>query len=304
MACEGLEPRALLSGSTSALPQSALAVSAEVRTNAIQISDPDAVNLFYQSFLKRGAESSGEAYWLSVLDAGVSQAEVAKSILTSKEYTQAHPRSSDFVSGLYSDVLERVPTAGAVRHWTRQLDRGEISRGALARVFLKADSSILNEIKGGGGGGGVGGAFGSVNSVTVSPGGTSATSGSTAYVGLIFNKNDLGTRTITISVSGAGTYTLNQTQSWGATNNTGKAWTGYRLVLQTSQSTAKPTLSSTSDASGQLPKVSTSSTSTSTTATFSGGKVPSSNSTKFQPLTTLITTASAGTIVIQQTPLA
>jgi hypothetical protein len=93
------------------------------------------VDQFYATYLHRAAEPAGRAYWVERLRAGTSEAEVANDFLTSEEYRLSHPSTSDYLVGLYADVLGRAPDADGLNAWLRAA-QGGLSRAALADGFL------------------------------------------------------------------------------------------------------------------------------------------------------------------------
>jgi hypothetical protein len=93
------------------------------------------VDHFYSTFLHRSADTGGRAAWVNLLLAGANEADIARMFIASSEYQAAHSDNSSFVSGLYADVLGRVPTSGEVAGWVQTLQAG-VSRDGLAVAFL------------------------------------------------------------------------------------------------------------------------------------------------------------------------
>src|SRR5262249_19625462 len=63
------------------------------------------VDRFYATYLHGAALPAGRAYWADRLKAGASEAEVATGVLTWEESRGSHPSASDYLVGLYADVL-------------------------------------------------------------------------------------------------------------------------------------------------------------------------------------------------------
>lgn len=223
----------------------------------------------------------------------------ALQLLASREYQHTHPNPASFVQGLYHDVLgTNDPQAEAF--WTTQLQTHRIRPARLATTFLKSSDSFPTQQPPSSIGGGS--PLSAVTSITVNPPSVTSISGNQAQASLVYNQGNLRPQTITITVSAAGSYILNQTNSWGAINNTGSTWRSYNLTIMTSQSSARPTFSNASDLSNQLPTVTRTTNPTSTIVTFSGGRgVPTGPSPSFMPQT-VFTTSGAGSIVIVEQP--
>jgi hypothetical protein len=279
---EALEGRALLSGASDAMHAQDVAVVQDIYRHLLH-HDPTPVALTrLAGALDRQARTP------------LSE---AVQIATSPEYLRAHRGPASFVRGLAHDALGSVdPQAEAF--WTTQLQTHRASRAQVAASLLQSPGSFLTQTHGPGGGL----QLGAVTGVTVVPAAVSATSGNQAMVSLIYNRGDLNSRVITVTVSGPGTYVLNQTGSWGVINNTGSTWRSYGLTIQTSQSSAQPAYASASDQSNQLPTVTRTADATRTVVTFSGGRgVPTGPSPSFMPQL-VFTTRAAGSVVLVEQP--
>src|SRR5262249_30990713 len=100
----------------------------------------------YQTFLHRAGGAAEVAGWVNVFLAGASEAQVARDILLSAEYQNAHASDAAFVAGLYTDVLGRVPDAAGQATWQQALQGGG-SRAVVALAFLtsgEVDAALVN----------------------------------------------------------------------------------------------------------------------------------------------------------------
>jgi hypothetical protein len=104
------------------------------------------VDQFYATYLHRAADPAGRAAWVDRLLAGMSEAEAASGFLTSPEYTLAHPGTSDFLLGLYADVLGRAADTDGVDIWLRAA-QGRRSRAALADAFLGSSEAERAQVE-------------------------------------------------------------------------------------------------------------------------------------------------------------
>jgi hypothetical protein len=80
------------------------------------------VDAFYNMFLHRAADPAGRAFWINVLTSGqLDEIQVAGSFLTSNEYLFEHSTPDAFVTGLYLDVLARLPSNPELVNWENVL---------------------------------------------------------------------------------------------------------------------------------------------------------------------------------------
>jgi hypothetical protein len=76
----------------------------------------------YEAFLGRAPEAGGVSFWLSQMQLGLNRAGLADSIVGSEEYFLRHGRNNtDFVVGVYEDVLHRAPSTTELDFWLSQL---------------------------------------------------------------------------------------------------------------------------------------------------------------------------------------
>jgi len=93
-------------------------------------SDNDFVEGLYQDVLGRASDTMGKAYWMSLLQAGVSRADVAAGVLTSHE---AYKRGVD---SFYQDYLGRAADAAGEAYWIAVLQSGQGTWSSVAASFL------------------------------------------------------------------------------------------------------------------------------------------------------------------------
>lgn len=91
----------------------------------------------YVDAFSRPADSNGLSYWTEQLNSGASRKAVIQSFLASDEYNLAHPSNSQYVSGLYEDILGRHEDASGAAYYVGQLDSG-VSRATLVGAFLSS----------------------------------------------------------------------------------------------------------------------------------------------------------------------
>jgi hypothetical protein len=115
-AAEHLERREMLS----ATPDEVAAILAHSAEHyAYQIDN------IYQQYLGRGADSSGEQFWVASMQHGMTQEQLEADFIGSSEYIADHGgKGSGWVTGMYNDLLGRTPDNAGLTHWVDSLASG------------------------------------------------------------------------------------------------------------------------------------------------------------------------------------
>jgi hypothetical protein len=261
-----------------------------VRATAASVASEQEVTTIFEKLLHHDPTTRELLRGSTLLDDGVRPLAEADRLVVSREYHADHPTATAFVDGLYSDVLGRPADASGAQFWIHELQSGAATRAEVGAEFLSAPGSFLSA---------PGAAAGFVTSVSATNGWATSFSGNTAGAAGFFNAGNPPT-VVTITVTAAGQYVLNQSNGSFVGNSSGKSWKGFTLTLL-STSSALPTFTSSSDASGHFKTATLQPKSVS----FSGGIVTSGFNSQvngFQPVTVINATA-AGTIVVQETPV-
>lgn len=80
----------------------------------------------YQQFVGRSPDTAGLNYWVAQMQAGLTEEQVSAAFLGSPEYARLHGGSdAGWVTGMYHDLLGRMPDAAGLRYWTEQLASGQ-----------------------------------------------------------------------------------------------------------------------------------------------------------------------------------
>ncbi len=83
----------------------------------------DFVTAAYQKYLGRAPEASGLAYWVDLMQHGLSDERLEAGFIGSVEYIQNHGGTGpNWVHGLYVDLLGRTPGASEVAYWVNNLN--------------------------------------------------------------------------------------------------------------------------------------------------------------------------------------
>jgi len=82
--------------------------------------------------------------WITNFSAGWPQDSLAQSVLTSGEYLNRFGTNTQFVIGMYNDVLGRSPAQSEINGWVAQLQTG-ISRAAIINGFLTSFEYHYNQ---------------------------------------------------------------------------------------------------------------------------------------------------------------
>jgi subtilisin family serine protease len=104
------------------------------------------VDQFYLTYLHRAADPVGRAGWVNALMAGLSETTVITVFLNSAEYLAAHASDSNFVAGLYRDVLRRSAGAAEQASWVNALQAG-LSRQLLVSYILMSGEAIQHMLQ-------------------------------------------------------------------------------------------------------------------------------------------------------------
>jgi hypothetical protein len=104
------------------------------------------VDQLYSTYLHRGADSAGLAFWTNLLTQGIDGRQLIVDFLLSAEYQRLHADDTSFVQAMYHDVLTRAAGASEVSTWQQQLAAGALNRLAVARAFVtssEADHDVV-----------------------------------------------------------------------------------------------------------------------------------------------------------------
>jgi hypothetical protein len=93
-------------------------------------------------FLHRPDSPAERQVWVNAFLMGATEDQVALALLTSPEYTAAHPDAGGFVAGLYLAVLGRAPSTAEASAWQQALQTGQ-SRAGLAQLVLTSPEAGL-----------------------------------------------------------------------------------------------------------------------------------------------------------------
>ncbi len=96
----------------------------------------DQVAAIYERYLQRQPDTAGAQYWVSVLQSGGTLEEVAEGLTSSQEYYVLQGGTNQgFITGLYQEVLKRVPSTGELAGWETAMNHGA-SQSEVSIAFL------------------------------------------------------------------------------------------------------------------------------------------------------------------------
>lgn len=101
----------------------------------------------YQAAFDRTPDQQGLGYWVRMRESGVSHNTVAASFIASVEFQNLYGSSlssTDFVTRLYANVLDRVPDAPGLKHWVTTLDSKLLTR---EQVLISFSESAENKVR-------------------------------------------------------------------------------------------------------------------------------------------------------------
>lgn len=110
--------------------------------------DDRSVDRLYLAYFERVPDAAGQAYWESQLGNGMTLAAISDQFARSPEFVDLYGGVADaaFVQLVYRNVLDRVPDAAGLEHWTGQLQLGAVTRGDVMLGF--SDSMEFKEATG------------------------------------------------------------------------------------------------------------------------------------------------------------
>lgn len=89
----------------------------------------------YKAAFDREPDSAGLGYWINDLDNGRSLVEISQGFIDSAEFrlsTGINPSQENFITLLYTNVLNRTPDQAGFDYWINDLNQGTSYAGALA----------------------------------------------------------------------------------------------------------------------------------------------------------------------------
>jgi len=92
------------------------------------------IKSLYKSVLGRDADAVGLQHWTNALNSGASLSEIESAMRMSDEFWK---RSSEFVTGLYKDVLGRSPDSAGLNTWLQAMQKG-MSKKEVERSFYNS----------------------------------------------------------------------------------------------------------------------------------------------------------------------
>jgi secreted trypsin-like serine protease/subtilisin family serine protease len=100
----------------------------------------------YKAAFNRQPDNGGLKYWVGRMDSDANVIDVAAGFIASAEFVALYGISSsdgDFITRIYSNVLNRAPDAGGFNYWVGVLSRGT-SRQEVLAGFSESDENIAN----------------------------------------------------------------------------------------------------------------------------------------------------------------
>ncbi len=108
----------------------------------------------YNAAFDRLLDSTGLNYWINQNSEGLnSQTEIAELFIASSEFMSMYGSditTTQFVTSLYNNVLDRDPDVGGLNYWTNNIDSGLESRSEVLQGFSESheNKSIFSQITG------------------------------------------------------------------------------------------------------------------------------------------------------------
>lgn len=99
----------------------------------------------YRAAFTRTPDNAGLKYWIAQLDNGQSNVQVAHNFIASAEFQSlygANPTSSQLVTAMYQNTLNRAPDQGGFDYWKGLLDNKQITSEQLLINFSESSENV------------------------------------------------------------------------------------------------------------------------------------------------------------------
>lgn len=107
----------------------------------------DQLILIYNRYLQRNPDTGGLQFYLSFLQGGGTFEAVIEQLVSSPEYFNLQGGTNQgFITGLYNNVLNRMPTNAEVNAWLQILNMG-VTRPQVAADFVQSPEYYTNLVK-------------------------------------------------------------------------------------------------------------------------------------------------------------
>jgi ELWxxDGT repeat protein len=116
---------------------------------ALSLSNEDLVSEVYIGYYNRSPDPTGMQFWLNALAGGETLTQVANQFANSSESTAIYPflsnpnlaNASNFVTQVYSNLLNRAPDNPGLQFWSQELQSGAVTPGG----FILAIEQSVNQ---------------------------------------------------------------------------------------------------------------------------------------------------------------
>lgn len=103
----------------------------------------------YQAAFDRNPDKEGLGYWIKARESGVNHNVVASSFIGSSEFQNLYGSSvssTDFVTRLYGNVLDRAPDSFGLNYWVAMLDNKLLTRDQVLISFAESNENRVRTI--------------------------------------------------------------------------------------------------------------------------------------------------------------
>jgi hypothetical protein len=101
----------------------------------------------YQTYLKRTPDAVGLPYWIGQLQTGTSITALEASLTSSAEYMARQGKTKgSWITGLYRDILGRLPSVSEVNGWLNALAQGATAV-QVAQQFLTSTERATSQVQ-------------------------------------------------------------------------------------------------------------------------------------------------------------
>lgn len=125
------------------------------------VSNDEYITIMYKAFFNRDPDSGGKAYWISLMDSGMSRYYILSNFVNSQEFANLsslsgispgnlalsspadlYPQITAFVTRFYKICLNRMPDTDGLNHWVEQLQIRNLAGANVARDIVTSPEFV------------------------------------------------------------------------------------------------------------------------------------------------------------------
>lgn len=105
------------------------------------------VTQIFQTLFSRNPTAVDSSFWIDKLYSGYMPEAMVAVLTNGPEYQGVHTSNAAYITGLYDDILGRVPTQQDIDYWTYRLNNGTFTRTSLAFAFATSQEVYTKTVQ-------------------------------------------------------------------------------------------------------------------------------------------------------------